>query len=85
MAKKTKTKKTKRDTGKFVVTQEEYKGHQLLVIKDGENDRYPMRFGLSKAQKVLAVRNEIEEFVADQLEALAKQAQSAGSKQPAKA
>lgn len=79
----TKTKKGTK-TGKFIVTRGEYKGNQLIIIRDGEDDRYPFQFGLTKAQKVLAVRGAIEEFVADQLAALAKQAKAAGRK-PVKA
>lgn len=42
----------------------EYKGHPTLTIKDG-NGRNVLTFGARKAEAIIAVWDEIDEFVAD--------------------
>jgi len=32
----------------------EYRGKQLVIVRDGETDRFPFRFGPVKARKLLA-------------------------------
>jgi hypothetical protein len=48
-----------------VITEiQEYKGNPVLVLKRDEDDRYPVRFGLSKAKLILEALEKIREFVA---------------------
>ena len=49
----------------MLVERSEYKGRPMLVIKNGEEDKFPFSFGLAKAKKVLACIDEIKKFVAD--------------------
>lgn len=41
----------------------EYKGNPMIILKDGEDDKYPFSFGLTKAKKILANIDEIKAFV----------------------
>lgn len=43
----------------------EFKGKPMLVIKNGEDDKFPFSFGMSKAKKILESIEEIKKFVAD--------------------
>ena len=47
----------------MAVERSEYKGKPVLVIKDGEDDKYPFSFGLTKARKILDNIEEIKKFV----------------------
>lgn len=49
----------------------EYKGHAMIKLTSGANERYPFQFGLQKAKRILACLKDIEAFVAEQ-EALPK-------------
>jgi len=42
---------------------EEYNGNPVIVLKRDENDSYPFRFGLRKAQLILDNIEEIKKFV----------------------
>jgi len=42
---------------------EEYNGNPVIVLKKDENDAYPFRFGLRKAQLILENIDEIKKFV----------------------
>lgn len=42
---------------------ETYKGNALLVLMKDENDRYPFKFGLSKARLILENLDAIRDFV----------------------
>jgi hypothetical protein len=42
---------------------EEYNGNPVMVLKRDENDAYPFRFGLRKAQLILDNIEEIKKFV----------------------
>jgi len=44
---------------------EEYNGNPVLVLKRDENDNYPFRFGLRKAQLILNHIEDIKKFVKD--------------------
>jgi hypothetical protein len=46
-----------------MIERSEYKGKPVLIIKRGEDDRYPFSFGLSKAQLILDHIEEIRQFV----------------------
>ena len=46
-----------------IVTEEEYKGSQVIVLRRSEDDRYPFSFGLGKARLILAAIDEIKAFV----------------------
>jgi len=50
----------------MIVERSEYKGKPMLVIKNGEEDKFPFSFGLSKAKKILENIEEIKKFVAEQ-------------------
>ena len=42
---------------------EDYNGHPVIALKRNENDIYPFRFGLRKAQLILDNLDEIKCFV----------------------
>ena len=44
---------------------DEYKGNKLIVLKRNEMDRYPFKFGLSKAKLILENIEAIKAFVAE--------------------
>ena len=44
-------------------TEEEYNGNPIVVLKKEEEDKYPFKFGLRKAQLVLEHIDEINDFV----------------------
>jgi hypothetical protein len=47
-----------------VVSESEYKGNPMLVIKNSEEDKFPFQFGLKKAKLILENIESIKEFVA---------------------
>lgn len=46
-----------------IVSESEFKGNVMIVIKNGEEDKYPFQFGLKKAKLVLENIEEIKKFV----------------------
>ena len=42
---------------------EDYNGNPVVVLKRDENDTYPFRFGLRKAQLIVENIEEIKKFV----------------------
>ncbi len=42
---------------------EDYNGNPVIALKRNENDIYPLRFGLRKAQLILDHIDEIKKFV----------------------
>ena len=42
---------------------DEYNGNPLIVLKRDENDQYPFRFGVKKAQLILDNIDSIKKFV----------------------
>lgn len=42
----------------------EYKGHRLLVLRKGDDDKFPLQFGLTKAKLVLEHLDDVRKFVA---------------------
>jgi len=44
---------------------EDYNGNPVMVLKRDENDAYPFRFGLRKAQLIIENIEEIKKFVKD--------------------
>jgi hypothetical protein len=46
-----------------IVTESEFKGNVMIVIKNNEEDQYPFQFGLKKAKLVLENIEEIKKFV----------------------
>lgn len=42
---------------------DEYNGNPVIVLKKDENDLYPFRFGLRKAELILENIDKIKEFV----------------------
>jgi hypothetical protein len=61
-----------------VVTESEFKGNAMIVLKRSEDDRFPFQFGLSKAKLMLEAVEEIRAWVA---KTEAKKPPSAGSGQ----
>ena len=47
-----------------IVSESEYKGNPMLVIKNSEEDKFPFQFGLKKAKLILENLEEIKKFVA---------------------
>jgi len=50
----------------MTVERSEYKGKAILVIKRGDDDKFPFSFGLSKAKMILENLDEIRKFVEDE-------------------
>lgn len=46
-----------------IVTESEFKGNKMIVIKNNEDDQYPFQFGVKKAKMVLENIDAIKEFV----------------------
>ena len=46
------------------VMESEYRGNAMLVIRQGEGDKFPVQFGVRKAKMILAHIPDIEKFVA---------------------
>ena len=51
---------------KVIATRSEFKNRAVLVLSEGEDDKYPFSFGLSKAQKILAALEDIKKFVEEE-------------------
>ncbi|MBU0501631.1 MAG: hypothetical protein ABIH69_06375 [bacterium] len=47
----------------MLIERSEFKGRPMLVIKSGEDDKFPFSFGLTKAKKILESIEEIKKFV----------------------
>lgn len=43
----------------------EYKGHQMLVLSNGPEDKFPFQFGYRKAKLILAALEDVKKFVAE--------------------
>ena len=46
-----------------IVTESEFKGNPMIVIKNSEDDQFPFQFGVKKAKLVLENIEAIKEFV----------------------
>ena len=46
------------------VSESEYKGNPMIVIKNNAEDKFPFQFGVKKAKLVLAHVEDIKAFVA---------------------
>jgi hypothetical protein len=49
----------------MLVERSEFKGKPMLVIKNDENDKFPLSFGITKAKKILSCIDDIKKFVED--------------------
>ena len=47
-----------------IVSESEFKGNKMIVIKNTEDDQYPFQFGVKKAKMVLENIEAIKAFVA---------------------
>ena len=45
-------------------TESEYKGHPMIVLSNGPDDKYPFQFGLKKAKLVVEHLEDIKKFIA---------------------
>ncbi|MEM0140279.1 MAG: hypothetical protein QXZ44_06705 [Ferroplasma sp.] len=43
----------------------EFKGHKIITLSIGEDDKYPFSFGIAKAKLILDNLDEIKNFVKD--------------------
>jgi len=46
-----------------IVSESEFKGNPMIVIKNDEEDKYPFQFGVKKAKLVLENIENIKKFV----------------------
>jgi hypothetical protein len=46
-----------------IVSESEFKGNPMLVIKNNEEDKFPFQFGLKKAKLILENLESIKQFV----------------------
>lgn len=46
-----------------IVSESEFKGNPMIVLKNDEDDQFPFQFGLKKAKLVLENIEEIKKFV----------------------
>lgn len=46
-----------------IVSEADFKGHPMLVIKNAEDDKYPFQFGVKKAKLILENIESIKKFV----------------------
>lgn len=46
-----------------IVSESEFKGNPMIVIKIDEEDKYPFQFGVKKAKLILEHIEEIKNFV----------------------
>lgn len=46
-----------------IVSESEYKGNPMLVLKNSEEDKFPFQFGLKKAKLILENIDAIKKFV----------------------
>ncbi len=46
-----------------IVSESEFKGKPMLVIKNNEEDKFPFQFGLKKAKLILENIESIKQFV----------------------
>ena len=46
-----------------IVSESEYKGNPMIVIKNSEEDKFPFQFGLKKAKLIIENFEEIKKFV----------------------
>ena len=51
---------------KLNITRGEFKNKPILILSTGEEDKYPLSFGISKARKILAALEDIKKFVAEE-------------------
>ncbi len=47
-----------------LLSESEFKGNPMLVIKNSEEDKFPFQFGVKKAKLILENIDGIKEFVA---------------------
>lgn len=46
-----------------IVSESEFKGNPMIVIKNDEEDKYPFQFGVKKAKLVLENIESIKKFI----------------------
>jgi len=46
-----------------IVSESEFKGNPMIVLKNDEEDKFPFQFGLKKAKLILENIDAIKEFV----------------------
>jgi hypothetical protein len=51
---------------KYTAKRSEFKGHPLLALSSGDNEKYPFQFGLQKAKRIVACIEDIKKFVVDE-------------------
>lgn len=46
-----------------IVSESEYKGNAMIVIKSSEDDKFPFQFGLKKAKLIIENIESIKKFI----------------------
>ncbi len=46
-----------------IVSESEFKGNPMIVLKNSEDDQFPFQFGVKKAKLILENIEEIKKFV----------------------
>ena len=46
-----------------IVSESEYKGNAMIVIKSSEDDKFPFQFGLKKARLIIENIESIKKFI----------------------
>jgi hypothetical protein len=46
-------------------SREQYKGNDMLVLRDRDDDKFPFSFGVRKARLILAHLDDIRQFVTE--------------------
>ncbi len=46
-----------------IVSESEYKGNAMIVIKSSEEDKFPFQFGLKKAKLIIENIESIKKFI----------------------
>ncbi len=46
-----------------IVSESEYKGNPMIVLKNSEEDKFPFQFGIKKAKLILENIESIKKFV----------------------
>jgi len=58
---------------KIKATRSEFKGHPMLILTSGDNEKYPFQFGLQKAKRIVAAIEDIKAFVVEEESKVSKQ------------
>lgn len=49
----------------YTAARGQYKGYPMLILRSGENEKYPFQFGYQKAKRIVACLEDIKRFVVE--------------------